>query len=298
MLKAFLYSIFWLISIIPYPYAYYVSFIFSKIIGNIFGYRKNVILKNMQTAFPEKSIQELNKLRFEFYSNYAQMMIETIRILTINRKTLEKQVEFIRNNDFHQLLNEPKGAMILTGHRGNFEIAGQVFGQMVKHPIYAAYRSFRFNPYEKIMLDIRSRFKTTFIPDHQILKTIMKHKDEGMTIVFLNDQFPTDGKDHEWFEFFGQQTKFFIAPGKIAQKFNIPVYFMDMWKIKRGKYKINTEIISQNSSSMTASQILESYVRKLENGIRAHPSNWLWSHKRWKRDKDGKKFYYDPIKQN
>ena len=75
---------------------------------------------------------------------------------------------------------------------------------------------------------------------------------------------------------------FFLAPAKIAIKYNMPVYFMNMWR-EKGFYKKEARLITEQAEKHSPEEIINKYVQFLEQAISDHPESWLWSHKRWKR---------------
>ena len=48
----------------------------------IFRYRKKIILGNLQNAFPEAGEKEIRKIAHRFYRHLADVIFETIKLLT------------------------------------------------------------------------------------------------------------------------------------------------------------------------------------------------------------------------
>ncbi|MEA3496312.1 MAG: lysophospholipid acyltransferase family protein [Bacteroidota bacterium] len=285
-MKILLYILLYFIAIIPFPFVYLFSELISFFVNKIFKYRKSVILENLKTSFPKKSEKEINNIKNKFYRHYSKVLIETIKLLVVGKRTLDRKIKFENDKAFKYLLNEKKGAIILSGHLGNFEMGGQHFVTQLKLPIYTSYKKISSDAWENIMMIQRSRFGSKMVQNKQVVRTIFKNVNKGLYVVFLNDQSPTYGDDVYWTKFFNKETMFFAAPEKIAKKFDLPVYFLDMWREKYGKYKIKAELISDNPKKTAENEITERYVRKLEQAIKRHPEAWLWSHKRWKRNKE------------
>ncbi|PCH91091.1 MAG: acetyltransferase, partial [Bacteroidetes bacterium] len=103
---------------------------------------------------------------------------------------------------------------------------------------------------------------------------------------FGADQSPMKHKIEYWTTFMNQETPFFLGPEKIAVSLNFPVVYLDLQRISRGKYYIEYSLLERNPSQSPEYAITEKYVKKIEEAINKNPSNWLWSHKRWKHKKD------------
>lgn len=290
-MKFIIYPILYLIAIFPIQMIRLFSVFIAFIIGKVFKYREKVVDKNLRKAFPEKDNSFYNQTKKKFYKHYTQVLFETIKLLTVNQNYLLKQVRFQEDEDFKKLINEEKGAMIISGHLGNFEWGGQAFATFVKHPIFTVYRKFSAGFWEQIMINIRQKFKVTMVAAPNIIRTIFQKKDQGYYVVFLNDQSPSKGRDFIWVDFLGSETKFFVAPAKIAKKFGLPVYFLNMWYNDDRTYTVEAKQICQNAKDLDENEIIIKYAQFLEESIHKTPYNWLWSHKRWKVDKEGNKFY-------
>jgi len=53
-------------------------------------------------------------------------------------------------------------------------------------------------------------------------------------------------------------------------------------RTKRGYYKVATEIITDKPKNTEKYEITNLLFKRLEKSIKQDPSQWLWSHKRWK----------------
>ena len=57
---------------------------------------------------------------------------------------------------------------------------------------------------------------------------------------------------------------------------------MNFIKLKRGYYRYDPIIITENAKGMLEGELTLLYRDFLENCIKAQPDNYLWSHRRWK----------------
>jgi KDO2-lipid IV(A) lauroyltransferase len=65
-------------------------------------------------------------------------------------------------------------------------------------------------------------------------------------------------------------------------KFNYPVVFVNIKRIKRGYYELIPELLFENPATAKEGEILETFTKRLEQEIIRDPVIWLWSHKRWR----------------
>lgn len=82
--------------------------------------------------------------------------------------------------------------------------------------------------------------------------------------------------------FMSQRTFAMIGSVGVACKLSHAVIYMKMKRVERGRYEMSFIPICQNASEYTPEEIMRKYYDILEEEIRETPSNWLWTHKRWK----------------
>jgi KDO2-lipid IV(A) lauroyltransferase len=85
-----------------------------------------------------------------------------------------------------------------------------------------------------------------------------------------------------WTTFLNQDTPVYVGPEKLAKKFNYPVVYMNVKRLKRGYYEVIPELLFAHPQETADNEILEGFMNRLESEIKIDPSIWLWSHKRWK----------------
>jgi KDO2-lipid IV(A) lauroyltransferase len=96
------------------------------------------------------------------------------------------------------------------------------------------------------------------------------------------DQNPGDPSNAYWIRFFGRPTPFVTGPEKGAVKNNAAAVFVSFKKIKRGHYHFEPTLLSNNPAATREGELTCLYRNALENAIRYDPSNYLWSHRRFK----------------
>ena len=115
---------------------------------------------------------------------------------------------------------------------------------------------------------------------------------EQYILALAADQNPGIPSNAFWLNFFVKPAPFVTGPGKGAVKNNTAVVFVAFEKTGRGHYSFRATLIADNGASHTAEQLTVMYKNILEDTIRKNPSNYLWSHRRWRHEwKEG----YDKV---
>ena len=90
-------------------------------------------------------------------------------------------------------------------------------------------------------------------------------------------------RDAHWVRFLGQDTDFHLGFERVARLWRYPVVMAGRRRTARGRYEVRFEILAEPPyHTAPAGALVERYAAALERSIRAHPADWLWSHRRWR----------------
>jgi KDO2-lipid IV(A) lauroyltransferase len=129
---------------------------------------------------------------------------------------------------------------------------------------------------------MRMRFGSTLIDAGNALPALIAFSRQGGVIALNADQGPRPEDDKFWTGFLGIETAFFTGPEKLARLFRAPVVFVAMQRLRRGRFHIRFQPLTQPPYGETPGEILQPYVAAVEQQIRAAPQDWFWLYKRWK----------------
>ena len=247
----------------------------------ITGYRKKVIIENLSKSFPQKSLPEILKVKNDFYKNLSDVIIETLKSFTITSKEIKKRVVFTNPELAENFIHQNQPFITLSTHQCNWE--WQLLSScLLGFPIDAAYKKLTNKTVDQMMLSMRSAFGANLIESKSFLRTAIKRKNIVRGIAMVGDQRPPKNSEFRT-DFLHQDTVMFTGAEKLAKAFNYPVLFMEMKRVKRGKYTITLSPISAPPYSKEDDySITKKYCELTERSIYENPGDWLWSHKRWK----------------
>ncbi|MBX7093581.1 MAG: lysophospholipid acyltransferase family protein [Flavobacteriales bacterium] len=273
----------YLISLLPYPLFYGLCDGIFFLVYHVFGYRKQVVRTNLKNAFPEKSEKERRKIERMYFRYLVDLMLETFKTLTISKKSALKKCEATPEavklfNEYH---DKGQSVIIVMGHYGNWEWAGNTFSLSCKSPLYIIYHPLR-NPYfDRLMYKMRTRFGNRLYPMKEAFKGMVANRKEVNVTAFIADQTPSPENAY-WTTFLHQDTPVFWGTERLACKLDYPIVYITIDRYKRGRYRIHAKKMIEKPSLTREGEISEMHTRLLEEDIRRRPEIWLWSHKRWK----------------
>ncbi len=272
----------YLLTLLPFPVFYLVCDLLYFITYTLVGYRKKVVYTNLRNAFPEKTEKEIDKIAKAYYHFMIDLFMETFKLLTMTRQQVKERVTFDDLSLVHDLKARNQNYLWVMGHFGNWEWCGQSFQLQHLFQQDVLYHPLTNQFFEWLMNKVRARFGVHVIPMNVSIKEMIRRKNILNTTAFLADQTPSNPRDAYWMTFLNQDTPVLIGTEKIAKKFNYPVIFVSVRRIKRGYYKTYFTKICDDAAKTPDGFITETHTRMLEEDIRRQPETWLWSHRRWK----------------
>ncbi len=277
------YALIVLVSKMPFFILYIFSDFLAFVLGHIINYRKEVILENLKNSFPEKSEKELNKIRHDFYKSFSDQMVETLKMFTITKTDLEKRLVFDTPEDVLQWVDKGRSVVIASGHYGNWEYPS---GFPFTLPGFDQYNII-YAPVENKYIDskiLKSREKhgCHMIAMKNTFREILAQPNSGQFYGFIFDQSPHKSLIKYDLKFLNQTTPVHVGTEQVATKKNAVVIYVEVYRVKRGFYRVKTELITDSPKEKSKYEITNELFKRLEKTIKYNPSQWLWSHKRWK----------------
>jgi len=273
----------YLVSLLPFSLLYLLSDGIYFLLYYVSGYRKKVVEENLRNAFPDKSEKEIKKICREFYRYLCDLFLETFKTLTISKGKMVKHCSFHPDTValFDRLAADKKSAILVMGHKGNWEWAGNTFSILCSQQLYVIYHPLANPHFNNLIYKMRTRFGTRLIAMQDTFRDMLAHRNEVNATAFIADQTPHPQAAH-WMTFLQQDTPVFKGTEKIAQKMNQPVVYVSVQRIKRGYYTVMAELLFPQPAGTEDGEITVAHTKKLEEDIIAQPATWLWSHRRWK----------------
>lgn len=286
MTKNILYSILWMVSKSPFWALYLLSDIIYVLIFYVFGYRKKVVFKNLRNSFPTKSEAEIKAIAKKFYKYLPDLMVETIKMMTITEEEVIKRIELLNPEEVYKHFDAGKAVIGVTAHYGNWELGIHRLSLMTKNPRLIIYKPLNNKDFDSIFNGIRTRFGATMVPMKQILRHIVKLKGHPHISMFVADQTPLYQDSDFFMPFLNQEALVYTGTERISKMTGSPVVFCEIGrKPKRGHYFCRFTTLIENPALYAEHEITIIHNQFTEEIIKNEPAYWLWSHNRWKRQR-------------
>lgn len=276
------------ISVLPFPLLYIVSDLLYIKLYYVFRYRRKVVNTNLRNSFPEKSPKEIRHIARRYYRHLSDVILEVIKLSHMSGEELLRRVHFKDLSIIEEMLARKKSIIATIGHLGNWEWMPIALQFILPVKGYAVVKPLSDPFFEQYMTRIRTRLLiiSEVVPFKQIFRTLVKGRNEISLTILAADQTPHRDEINHWCNFLNQDTAFFLGAEKMAVSLKSAVIFMNVQQSRRGHYDVSVVKITDEPGQMPPLQIIRNYVSLLEDAIRENPYNWLWSHRRWKYNRE------------
>jgi KDO2-lipid IV(A) lauroyltransferase len=261
----------------------------GRLIYRLFPLRRRVILENLRRVFgPAVPEAEIVGLAQAHYAHLWRLAGEFVRFRWLSE---ERKSALIRVDNVEALaraLERGKGALILTGHFGNFEvatIAGLRHFPHMRGRFHFIRRAIRPRWLDALVNRRFRRGGFGVLGKRGSLEAILERLEAGDLVVFPFDQHasPPDGIA---VDFFGQPAGTFKSLAIMALATGAPVVPASSWREPDGSHVLRFEealpLVECDKVNEEIRRNTRVYNAMLEILVLRHPEQWFWVHRRWK----------------
>ena len=272
-----------LFSKLPLKILYLFSDFMLFVIYHLVGYRRKVVLENLQNSFPNKSKEEIKSIEKKFYINFCDYLAETFKSFTISSTELRVRVQHLNQDIFQEAKQENKNVILLAGHIFNWEWFNALATVIPQDHSFPVYRKVQSSFWEQKIKELRNRFGNHALEAKEVVRHIFRNPNDGNSVyMFVADQTPHHSEVTYGLNFLNQKTPAFVGYDKLSTRMELAFVFCEMKKVKRGYYQINYYRIYPDGEKFVENEVVKKFHHLLENTINKRPDNYLWSHRRWK----------------
>jgi len=273
--------------LLPAGVALRLSALLGRFAFDVVGFRRKVALSNLRARLAEDpgaapGGARLTRIGSDCYAGFAMSMTEFARLPLITTDYVRKNIVVEGTEHLDNALKEGKGAMLITGHYGSWELMGCVL-VMMGYPITFAIGVQRNPLVQKLMNDLRRGAGIDLVEATSVLslaRTVKANK----FVAMLSDQ--DAGADGVFVDFMGTEASTPQGPARLALLTGTPVITGFITRLGAARHLIRLEPPVRQDPSMTREEavrhITQEYTATLEAYVRKRPDQWLWGHRRWK----------------
>ena len=266
----------------PFGILYSISDVLYFLMRYVIRYRKAVILENLRLSFPEKSAAEIQSISNGFYHNLADIIVETVKIPGMSADEMRRRVRITNTEVARGWIQAGEVIVGMGSHQCNWEWFAQSI-HLHGIPMDIVYKPLTSEFSGKLLFYIRSHFGGNVVSMHNLPRHMAANRHMPRMIALGSDQVPDVPEQAFWTDFLHRDSPFYPGSERLARRQKMAVFYMDIVRVRRGYYEGSVKPLAEPPyDELPLGTIMERYRDVIEDTIRANPSNWLWSHKRWK----------------
>lgn len=283
--------------IIPLRLAYALSEKVAEIVFLFDKKHRQIGMVNLRIAFPQKEDPWRREILRESYKQLARHFVEVSRLVTVKPSEISQYVSYEKGRgleNYFEAKRRGKGLIFLTAHFGAWELLPSAHA-VLGHPL-----SFLVRPLDNPYLDawakhLRTRFGNKVVSKFGSMREVLRILKEQNDIGILFDQ-NVQEKDGVFAPLFGRLACTTVSAAALALKTGAPVVAGFLLPAEeKGKYKIRfyppieAEVTGEREKDLVNNTAR--FNRFLEEVITEFPEGWLWGHRRFRTQPDGRDPY-------
>jgi KDO2-lipid IV(A) lauroyltransferase len=249
------------------------------------GIRRRVVETQIAAAFPDWDATRVRSVARASYENLGRTTIEAALLPTLSNAGIVSL--FDGEGDWPVVARahaEGRGVIVVTGHMGNWELAGAYIAARGV-TIEGVTRRMTNPMFDRYLTTTRERAGLGVIADSDAVRRIPRALRAGHVVAMVADQ-GTKGMASTFVPFFGRPAKTPRGPAVFALRLGVPVVIGTAVRLPSGKYRALVEPIEVEETGdreHDVDTVVARYTAVLERWVRAYPEQYLWHHRRWRR---------------
>src|SRR6201998_862543 len=280
---------------LPRPLARGFAIGLGQAIYLLHGRLRRVGMRNLELAFPEKSVAERKRILRGEFTSLGRQLAEVCQFPKYTPENVDQVVVYDGLENYERAYARGKGVLFLTAHFGGWELSA------FAHSLHGHWVNIVMRPMDNQYLDrmlqsYRTMYGNKVVPKDDFVRGLLAAMKAGETVGILMDTNMTPPQG-VFVDFFGIQACTASGLARIAMRTDAAVVpGFTIWDESLGKYRLRfdpaLELIRTGNLEADIVANTQMFTKVIEDYVRKYPEQWLWLHRRWKTRPEGETGLY------
>jgi KDO2-lipid IV(A) lauroyltransferase len=247
---------------------------------------RRIVRRNLKFIHPDWPPEKIRELSKRVFQNLGITITEILQMTCLSKEEILGKARLHGVKNLLEAIKGGKGAIIISAHLGNWEMAALFAPLYIDTPITAVARKLRFKFINNLILNLRTRFGCKVINKEEALPQMRKALRQGEILGIMIDQ-GTRRSESVGITFFGRRVRATPAASLLALRCKSPV--LPAFCVRDADGGLNliiepplklTRTRDLRADLKTNTQIMTDVVQR---AVSKYPEQWFWVHKRWKK---------------
>ncbi len=256
---------------------------------------RRVGMRNLELAFPEKSIAERKRILRGVFTSLGRQLAEVCQFPKYTPENVDETVRYDGLENYEHAYARGKGVLFLTAHFGAWELSA------FAHSLHGHWLHIVMRPMDNLYLDrliqsYRTMHGNKTVGKDDFVRGLLGAMKCGETVGILMDTNMTPPQG-VFVDFFGIPACTASGLARIALRTDAAVVpGFTIWDESSGKYRLRfdsaLELIRTGDLEADIMANTQQFTKVIEDYVRKYPEQWLWVHRRWKTRPEGEPSLY------
>lgn len=288
------------VSLVPERLAVAVAAILGAVAGSVLRVRRADVDRHLELAFPDWDRRRRDRVARASYRHLAREAVMLFRLGGWSPDRVLERTEVSGLDALRAAAEDRGGALLLTGHLGNWEVGGAAVAARGV-PIDVVAKGMANPDFERELFGTRERLGMRVVEMGDAPRRVLRALRRGRVVAIVGDQ--NAHRNGVFVPFFGRLAASARGPGTFALRTGVPVFIgfgvrRPGW---RQSYRIRLDLLEVERTGdfeRDLAAFTAAYMAAVEDAARAHPEQYFWQHKRWKTRPPEEPVGADPVQRN
>jgi len=256
----------------------------------LLGRLRRVGMRNLEIAYPEKTVAEREKILRGVYRSLGWQLGEFCKMGGYSAAEASKFIRYDGLEHYLAARDTGRGVLVLTGHLGAWELSS-FYHSLMGYPMSLVIRRLDNPLVDAYVNGVRAMHGNRVIHKDDFARGLLTAMHRGETVGILMDTNMTPPQG-VFVPYFGVEACTATAMARVALRSGAAVLpgFL-VWEAAEGRYVLRfgeeLELVRTGDAETDIVANTALFTATIESYVRRYPEQWLWVHRRWKTRPEG-----------